>query len=181
MINAIQTGATMYQAMSLIIACFSQYWDYVNPALNKISSILQDFILTETVPLNNSVLVQILVCALYSYLLKKSQEVKKEVRIDDNPEATHHRTSSIVSIESASTSPEAISLAVAESLCSIDEDNKHTDQIEEFLEQVKSDCRVVECEDGLSMRMETNQLLAEVVVSDILETASGRRSLKVAI
>ncbi|XP_050514797.1 uncharacterized protein KIAA0825 homolog [Diabrotica virgifera virgifera] len=179
-INAIQTGATMYQAMSLILACFSHFWDCVNPALYRVSCILQESILTDIVPLNNSTLVQILVSALYSHLLKKSQEVKKEVRIDENTEPTSSRQLSVVSVgtDNVNSSPEAIALATAECLCSIDEDNKHTNQIEEFLEHIKLNSKFAEGEGNISSRLEANQHFAEVVVSEILGTSSGRNSLK---
>ncbi|XP_057670152.1 uncharacterized protein KIAA0825 [Diorhabda carinulata] len=166
-IHAIQTEATMYQGMSIILACASQFWDYINPTLYRISSLLQEHILADIVPLNNSTLVQILVCSIYSYLLRKSREIKKEVRIEE-----------ITSMIAATNNPpEAIALAVAESLCSIDEDNKHTNQIDEFLSQVKS---YVESEMAVSTykRLEENQIFAEVAVSEILASATGKNSLK---
>ncbi|XP_056629865.1 uncharacterized protein KIAA0825 [Diorhabda sublineata] len=166
-IHAIQTEATMYQGMSIILACVSQFWDYINPTLYRISSLLQEHILADIVPLNNSTLVQILVCSIYSYLLRKSREIKKEVRIEE-----------ITSMIAATNNPpEAIALAVAESLCSIDEDNKHTNQIDEFLSQVKS---YVESEVAVSTykRLEENQIFAEVAVSEILASDTGKNSLK---
>ncbi|KAJ8940386.1 hypothetical protein NQ314_010734 [Rhamnusium bicolor] len=179
-INAIQTGATMYQAMSLILALYSQLWDCANPTLTRISALLQEIIPADTVPLNNSTLLQILVSALYSTLLQKSEEKKKVVKFAEPEETTEKVThkNSITSFESANNTLESIALAVAESLCSIDEDNKHTDQIEEFLEQVnKCKTDVDFCASG-SSRVESNQQIAEVLVSDLLISTSGKRSLK---
>ncbi|CAG9854540.1 unnamed protein product [Phyllotreta striolata] len=177
-INASQTGASMYQAMSLVVACFSHFWDYIHPALYKTSNMLQEILPTDTVPLGNSALLQILVCALYSHLLRTSQAVKKRFRIDESAGGRQSQSSGSTE-ESCASSPEAIALAVAESLCSIDEDNKHTDQIEEFLEQVKENYKEADGEQCLSKRLEANQHFAEVAVSDILETNSGKKNLKV--
>ncbi|KAJ8922033.1 hypothetical protein NQ315_008673 [Exocentrus adspersus] len=174
-INAVQTGATMYQAMSLTLALLSFYWDCANPILPQIAALLQEFIPADTIPINNSALLQILVSALYSAFLHVSETPKKEVKFSNSD------TTSLGQPRSASTSfdvADAVALAVAESLCSIDEDNKHTDQIEEFLEQVRSCRRDVDfCVNG-SGRVETTQQMLEVLVSDLLITTSGKKSLK---
>ncbi|XP_023018112.2 uncharacterized protein KIAA0825 isoform X1 [Leptinotarsa decemlineata] len=176
-VNALQTGATMYQAMSLILACFSHFWESVHPTLTKVANLIQDHIMTDTVPLSNSCLLQILVCALYSNLLKKSENTKKEVRIAEEKPQTSHQTS-LTSFDATSSSPQAIALATAESLCSIDEDNKHTDQIEEFLEQVRSSRSGLDSRGSGSVRVETNQQMVEILASDVLMTTTGTRSLK---
>ncbi|KAG5878260.1 hypothetical protein JTB14_026696 [Gonioctena quinquepunctata] len=178
-INAVQTGATMYQAMSLILACFSHFWNSIHPSLPKIAVLLQDQILTDTVPLNNSCLLQILVCAMYSELLKKSEPSKKKVRIADGVQVSSSTGSHPTSFDAGSNSPEAIALATAEALCSIDEDNKHTDHIEEFLEQVRTSNNELEIEERGSGRVESNQQMVEILVSDILITTTGKRSLKI--
>lgn len=166
--------------MSLTLALLSFYWDCANPVLTQISTLLQEIIPADIVPMNNSALLQILVSALYSAFLHISEGPKKEVRFAD-PVATPSGNSkkSSTSFDAANSSIEAIALAVAESLCSIDEDNKHTDQIEEFLEQVKNCKRDVDfCATG-SSRVETTQQMLEVLVSDLLITTSGKKGLKV--
>lgn len=163
----------MYQAMSIILACFSQFWSCVNPILTQMASMLHDILPNDITPLNNSALIQILISALYSEMLQ----------FCNNKETVHFRTpnkkNSITSLEPAFSSVADIALAVAEALCSIDEDNKHTDQIEEFLEQVKdtiytSDFALEGCK-----RVQTMSLVSEVVVSDLLVTKNGKQSLKV--
>ncbi|KAJ8976340.1 hypothetical protein NQ317_009792 [Molorchus minor] len=179
-VNAIQTGASMYQAMSLTLALLNRLWDCANPALLRISSLLQEIIPTDTTPINNSVLLQILVGALYSTLLRKSEEVKKEVGFEESQLLIQQRKQtkrSVSSFDATNSSTEAIALAVAEALCSIDEDNKHTDQIEEFLEHAKEYNDVDFSVNGVN-RVESNQQMLEVLVSDLLISASGKRSLK---
>lgn len=71
-IHAIKTGASMYQAMAIIVVCFGYYWDCLGPTLSKVTSMIQDLIPSEITPLSNSVLLQTLISALYSELLQVS-------------------------------------------------------------------------------------------------------------
>lgn len=175
-----QTEASMYQAMALILACFSHFWDCIHSALPQIANMLQEYIPADIIPLNHSCLLQILVSALYSHLLKKSENVQKEVRFSE-PSKKDTADRKVTSFDATNSTPEAIALAVAEALCSIDEDNKHTDQIEDLLEQVKGSEKKLEKESQGSHRVEVSQELAEILVSDLLMTSDGRSSLKVKI
>ncbi|CAH1127111.1 unnamed protein product [Ceutorhynchus assimilis] len=173
-INALQTGATMYQTMSLIIACLSQFWDMLDSALLRIATLFQDGIPSDVRPVSDSVLMHILVSALYSHLISMSENVstKKEVtfstkKIEESPAS-----------DSAHTIGWA-ALAAAESLCSIDEDHKHTDQITEFLNEVqesKNDFSFYT--DSGSNRLENNQQMIEILVSDLLASTQGKKGLK---
>lgn len=166
----------MYQAMALILACFSQFWDCIHLSLPQIANLLQEHIPTDVIPLNHSCLLQFLVSALYTHLLKKSEKGQpKEVKFAQTPK----KEKTVASFDATNSTPESIALAVAEALCSIDEDNKHTDQIEELLEQVKSSRKEVEvCSQG-SDRVESGQEMTEIIVSDLLMTSTGKSSLKV--
>ncbi|XP_063912179.1 uncharacterized protein LOC135129022 isoform X1 [Zophobas morio] len=183
-INAIQTGASMYQAMLVILGCYSQLWDCVNTVLPRVSTLIQDLLPADVTPLNHSALIQILISALYTELLRQSElEQNKKVKFSGVPAETPAKVpehkNSITSFEGSCSSPGDIALAVAESLCSIDEDNKHTDQIEEFLEQVKDSLEMFDDsgEEG-SSRVEGSEQITEVLVSDILMTMHGKKSLK---
>ncbi|XP_066248590.1 LOW QUALITY PROTEIN: uncharacterized protein KIAA0825 homolog [Euwallacea similis] len=172
-INALQTGATMYQAMSLVIACLSQFWDMIDPSLLKISNLLQEIIPVDVTPVSNSVLMQILVSALYSSFIDTVPAAEEQRRLSRKSIDSSSRRTSTASLSSSA-------IAAAEALCSIDEDNKHTDQIEEFLVQVN------EAEENFSMfinasstQLELNQEIVEIVVSDLLTTTRGKRSLKI--
>lgn len=170
----------MYQAMSLILACFSQFWDCIHSALLQISNLIQEHIPPNIIPLNHSSLLQILVSALYSHLLRKSEKGQKEVRFAEAPKE-ESAGKAVTSFDASNSTPETLSLAVAEALCSIDEDNKHTDQIDDLLEQVKNSKRGLNEESQGSNRIETSQEMAEILVSDLLTIPDGRNSLKVRI
>lgn len=71
---------------------------------------------------------------------------------------------------------DTIALATAEALCSIDEDNKHTDEIDKLLQTAKEHfeddsrgCEVVEF----------NPQMAEVLVSELLLTTEGKKAVKI--
>lgn len=183
-VNAIQTGASMYQAMLIILGSYSQLWDCVDSALPRVASLIQDMLPADIIPLNHSALIQILISALYTELLHQSELPNKHVKFTDSAvspttKQTEHKKS-VTSFDGTLSSYNDIALAVAESLCSIDEDNKHTDQIEEFLEQVKDNLDFFEdgSKEGSSKVEETEQV-TEVLVSDILMTTHGKKSLKV--
>ncbi|KAL1505958.1 hypothetical protein ABEB36_005401 [Hypothenemus hampei] len=172
-INALRTGATMYQAMSLIVACFSQYWDILDTSLLRAASLFQEIIPSEITPISDSVLMQILVSSLYTYFITNSEDKKVTFQMSKQN-----------SLESVSNQgPESVAnvaLAAAESLCSIDEDNKHTDQIEEFLNQVNG--RKDEHSSFANLGSESlnakKSKIIEIVASDLLMSNHGKRSLK---
>lgn len=162
-IKSLQTGASIYQAMLITLGCFSQLWDCINGVLPRISNLIQDSLPANVVPLNHSALIQILISALYSDLLRQSELIyPKNVKFSPGT--------------SMAQSEGELALTIAESLCSIDEDNKHTDQIEEFLEQVKEN---LEPSENAFFKVESIDQVTEVLVSDILMTSHGKKSLKI--
>lgn len=54
LINAVEGGASMYQAMSLALTCVSEMWECVPEGLYKVTSLLQDVIPVSTRPLSVS-------------------------------------------------------------------------------------------------------------------------------
>lgn len=44
LINAVKTGASMYQAMSLAITCLSEIWDCIPDGVYKVTTLLNDII-----------------------------------------------------------------------------------------------------------------------------------------
>ncbi|XP_037940493.1 uncharacterized protein LOC119673299 [Teleopsis dalmanni] len=78
LINAVEAGASMYQAMSLALTCVSEMWDCIPEGLYKITSLLQDIIPVSTKPLGDSVLLQSVFAALYTELIKSAESYEKE-------------------------------------------------------------------------------------------------------
>lgn len=73
LVNAVENGASMYQAMSLALTCVSEIWDCLPEGLYKIASLLQDIIPVSTRPLGDSVLLQVVFAALYTELIKTAE------------------------------------------------------------------------------------------------------------
>uniref|UniRef100_A0A1A9ZA38 Uncharacterized protein n=1 Tax=Glossina pallidipes TaxID=7398 RepID=A0A1A9ZA38_GLOPL len=195
LINAVEAGATMYQAMSLALTCISEMWDCLPDGLYKVTSLLQDVIPVSTRPLSDSVLLQVMFAALYTELVKRAEQYEKN---SNDVKA-------------------ALSYTISEAICSIDEDDKHTDQIELFLKQAKdsiilesyagsgrsatdggglSAVSTVKIDDigtadsdrlshsppanyAMELDVSITEYIAEVLSSDILTTDIGRQALKV--
>ncbi|XP_055373568.1 uncharacterized protein LOC129606945 [Condylostylus longicornis] len=127
LVNAVQTGATMYQAMSLAITCLSEMWDCIPDGLYKICMLLSEIVPVATKCLGDSVLIQILFAALYTKLLEMAL----------NEEKNSNEVSESHNIESQNPSKASICHSLCEAICSLDEDNKHTEQLKLFLKQIK--------------------------------------------
>lgn len=178
----------MYQAMSLVLACFVHLWDCINPVIPRVASVIQDLLPVDVIPMRHSVLFQILISALYSELinnrctdihkavsfLKKTEEehfVNKLQEMKTDKNLLYKNDPS----QSSSASIESIALAIAEALCYIDEDNKHTEQIDEFLEQIK---RNVKTERSSPLIIQPT-VAFELLASHLSMTEYGKSSLKV--
>ncbi|XP_075163456.1 uncharacterized protein LOC142236091 [Haematobia irritans] len=192
LINAVEAGASMYQAMSLALTCVSEMWDCIPEGLYKVTSLLQDITPVSTRPLADSVLMQVMFAALYTELIKTADKYEKS---NNEDRAT-------------------ICFTLSEAICSIDEDDKHTDQIDLFLKQAKdsiiletygeggrrvggmsavSTVKIDEIGTADSDRMSHSppanyameldvgitDFIAEILASDVLTTDIGKQSLKV--
>lgn len=120
--------------MSLAISCLTEMWDCIPDSLYTISTSLSDVISTEIRPLGKilsqnvavslfqltisgeSVLIQILFSALYTKLMEASKTETVESDGITNSTENQEQKSSICNV-------------LAEAICSIDEDNKHTESI----------------------------------------------------
>lgn len=190
-----QTGASMYQAMTIILACFIQLWDCIDLAVPRMAFLLQDIIPVDIVPLGKSALLQILISAMYNELLLKAETNKKDVKFAEGTkedsssviniplkkQLTLEHNNSVCSFDGTNSSTETVALAVAEALCSIDEDNKHTEEIDDLLEQAKQSLEINNIQSEGCKRVEQSLQMSEVLVSDLLMTSEGKRSLKVII
>lgn len=181
-VGAVKTGASMYQAMSIVLGCYSHLWDCIHHSIPLIASLIQDLLPGSVIPIGKSVLLHILNAALYSELLTKSDNIKKELRfVEVTPpkEKLSDHKNSISSFDGTVNTPEAITLAIAEALCSIDEDNKHTEEINEILNQSNDFLKDVDDADEGCARVEQNIHICEVLASELLDTNEGKKSLKV--
>lgn len=185
----------MYQAMTIVLACFMQLWDCINPSVPRLAFILQEALPADIVPLGKSVLLQILISALYVKLINRSKEHKREVtfleqksqncsdskKISLKKQVTLEHKNSVCSFDGTNSSAEAVALAVAETLCCIDEDNKHTEEIESLLKQAKQSLEQNKVKSDGCSRVEESLQMSELLASNLLMHAEGKMSLKVYI
>lgn len=98
LITAMQTGASNYQAMALAITCFSEMWDAIPDCLYTVFMCLVEILPADIKPLSDSVLIQILFCALYTKLLEcaSTEEGDNEIPIIVNGERRLIASSSLI-------------------------------------------------------------------------------------
>nr|XP_049694846.1 uncharacterized protein LOC110379186 isoform X1 [Helicoverpa armigera] len=216
LVNAVQGGASMYQTMVLCLSCISRSLDCVPRSFVNACSIIEGTLPSHINPVGGSVLLQMLVTVTYEEIqkwAKEEAEREKEVASTANgeahtmsvrsnkPRSKHVRimalgqttTSTYQSFDGTHSTASSIALAVAEALCSIDEDDKHTRDIQLLIERAKR--KVVLSEQfGLEDFPEFAELFEEgdvpgsnaerasdaaALTSQILMTSPGRDSLRV--
>ncbi|XP_052756054.1 uncharacterized protein LOC113517891 [Galleria mellonella] len=215
LVNAIQSGASMYQTMSLCLTCISRSLDCIPRTFVNVCSMLEKSLPSHINPVGGSVLLQMLITVTYEEMqnwakvegMKEkvatsavngqphtmsagSNKPKKHVRIVSLANTT---TSSSISFDATHSTPSSIALAVAEALCSIDEDDKHTQEIEQLVAQSKKTF-TISSQFGLEDFPEFAELFQEgdvpganaerssdaaALTSQILMTSPGRDSLRV--
>lgn len=102
--------------MALAVSCLTEMLDCLPTALFVITSALGDIITTEVRPLGESVLIQTLFSALYTKLIETAD---KDAILNKE--------------QSTALSKSSICTTLAEAICSIDEDNKHTESIRSLI------------------------------------------------
>ncbi|CAH0703020.1 unnamed protein product [Spodoptera exigua] len=159
LVNAVQSGASMYQTMALCLSCISRSLDCVPRCFVNACSIIEGTLPSHINPVGGSVLLQMLVTVTYEEIQKwAEEEVEKEKAVasaangephimsakSSRPKSKQVRivalgqtTTSSLSFDGSHSSPSSIALAVAEALCSIDEDDKHTRDIQLLIEKAK--------------------------------------------
>lgn len=191
LISAMQTGASNYQAMALAITCFSEMWDAIPDCLYTVIMCIVEILPADIKPLSDSVLIQILFCALYTKLLEcgsiveatAENEVPIVVNIEGDPSAVVRSKRTICQI-------------LAECICAIDEENKHTELLGALVNQsIESQKRLRNLEDletelnaantaheahraDEEYDVENADYISEVLASDVLTTSVGKQSVK---
>lgn len=118
--------------MSLAIGCFTELYMTISISVLRVAFALNDNIPAHCQPIGGNVLFQLLCTALYSALLDVSTKDKKNSQVTPSSANTSCELSPFGSYDRLSAAT-----ALAEAICSIDEDNKHTAQIDSFLILVK--------------------------------------------
>lgn len=121
--------------MSLAIGCFAELYVTVSTPILRAAFTINDNIPAHCRPIGGNVLLQVLCAALYSTLLDASTMNKDECQGTPSSEDTNCELSPFNPYDRSTAAT-----ALAEAICSIDEDNKHTAQIDSFLLLVKNRC-----------------------------------------
>ncbi|XP_077267571.1 uncharacterized protein LOC143900281 isoform X1 [Temnothorax americanus] len=174
LLDAAKTGASIYQAMSLAIGCFAELYVTVSTPVLRAAFALNDNIPAHCRPIGGNVLLQVLCAALYSTLLDVSTKGKNERHGTPGSEDTCCELSPFNPYDRSTAAT-----ALAEAICSIDEDNKHTSQIDSFLFLVKDSLRR-EDQNPRNGELQNMACVIETYTDELLFTNIGRRSLKIA-
>ncbi|CAH0725268.1 unnamed protein product, partial [Brenthis ino] len=207
LVNAIQTGASMYQTMSLCLSCISRTLDCIPRCFKNAAAILESTLPSQINPVGGSVLLQMLIIITYEELLKwaKKETVKEksvsngdahDMNVKQYKKSKQARVVSFnrtASFDGSHSSPSSIALAIAEALCSIDEDHKHTSEIENLVVQSKNNYKISDNfgledfpefaeffeEGNVPASNAERESDAAALTSQILMTSAGRDSLRV--
>lgn len=178
--------------MALSISCLSEILDCLPSNLYAITTALSEIISTEVHPLGESVLIQTLFSAMYTKLLEASERDT----INRNTATATLSRSSICNI-------------LAEAICSIDEDNKHTEAINNLVlrsqkftqtDDVNADEHFFEdigpytsnttnqCSNdagslanNIDFNIDQNSTISELICGNLLSTSVGKQCAKVSI
>ncbi|XP_011340540.1 uncharacterized protein LOC105281186 isoform X2 [Ooceraea biroi] len=173
LLEAAKTGASIYQAMSLAIGCFTELYVTASTPVLRAAFSLNDNIPAHCQPIGGNVLLQILCAALYSTLLEVSTKSRSDPQ--DTPRSADTNCElSPFNLYDRSTA----ATALAEAICSIDEDNKHTAQIDSFLLLVKESLGREDRNSRLN-ELQNMTCIIETYTDELLFTNIGRRSLKI--
>ncbi|OAD53553.1 hypothetical protein WN48_09770 [Eufriesea mexicana] len=171
LLEAVRTGASMYQAMSLVIGCFTELYVTLPSAILKTILALNDNIPAHCHPIGGNVLLHVLCASLYTALIDYSKHCETEIQDD--------LTSREIDYELNFFDPNDISgtvIALAEAICSIDEDNKHTSQINDFFQLVKKNVQASNM--NPCYNESTMSSIIDTYTDELLFTSSGRQALK---
>lgn len=173
-------------------------WDAIPDSLYTVIVCLVEIIPADIKPLGDSVLIQILFCALYTKLLECAS--LEEAADNEVPIVVNEGDPNVV-VRSKRT----ICQILAECICAIDEDNKHTELLNALINQsVESQKRMRTLEADLDTNVSKDDLdvdgaagggehqarsdeeydvenadyISEVLASDVLTTSVGKQSVK---
>lgn len=164
--------------MALAISCLTEMLDCLPRNLFILTALLSEIISTEVRPLGESVLIQTLFSALYTKLLETS----------DKDSASRNS-------ETVALSKSSICTTLSEAICSIDEDNKHTESIrnlvskaqsyvgpdasdaETDMERMADSPRMNVC--NVEFDVDSNDYVSNLICGDLLTSSVGKQSVKV--
>ncbi|XP_031785557.1 uncharacterized protein LOC100116243 isoform X1 [Nasonia vitripennis] len=176
LLDAVKTGASIYQAMSLALGCLGELHDCLPLGVLQMALCMDENVPAHCRPIGGSVLLQVMISALYAALLQTArdtsastaqQNLETEVRLQES--------------EGGSFDPQnraASAIALSEALCSIDEDNKHTAQIDDLMDFMRESLVRRSAAVGFA-EIEDVMCIIESYTDQLAFTEIGRSSLKI--
>lgn len=170
-----------FKTMALAISCLSEMLDCMPRNFFIITTALGEAISTEVKPLGESVLIQTLFSALYTKLVETAEK-----------DAANR------SGEPVALSKSSICTTLSEAICSIDEDNKHTEGIRNLIlkaqiyagseNQIDQDFEMDTLTDSprasmceVEFDVDSNDYVSDLICGDLLTTSVGKQSVKVRV
>ncbi|KAJ8673920.1 hypothetical protein QAD02_005182 [Eretmocerus hayati] len=179
LLDAVKTGASTYQAMSLVLACFGELFECLPLGVLRMSFAMDENMPAHCQPIGGSVILQLLCTSLYSALHEKSSplESNSPINTDSASPQVQFDEQTIKESNKQNKVSEHYS-GLMEALCSIDEDDKHTAQITELLSFVR---------ESLSRRQSAAECSHVADIGCVVQThtdelgftETGRTSLKI--
>lgn len=195
--------------MALAVSCLTEILDCLPNNVFIITTTLGEIISTEIRPLGDSVLVQTLFSALYTKLMEISDKNGAMAAQTAPTTATQSTTTPASTLAPKTTTTTAFSKSsictmLAEAVCSIDEDNKHTEGINNLIAKAQNYVDAVElqnetayCEDPvgkcnastalanshsiLEFTVDSSDNVPDLLCGDLLKTFVGKQCVKVRI
>lgn len=179
--------------MALAISCLTEMLDCLPNNFFAITSMLGEIISTEIRPLGESVLMQTLFSALYTKFVEIAEK---------DAATTTSMTMTTAPTTAIALSKSSICTTLAEAICSIDEDNKHTESIHSLVAKAQNYVAAFEGNDilvaaaapqkyharnaaatssisSLEFTVDTSNNIPDILCGDLLKTVVGKQCVKV--
>lgn len=157
--------------MAIMLSCLTEMLECIPSNVFFVAAALGEVITTEIRPLGESVLVHTLCSALYTKLLT--------IIDNENMATTANPTDKINQEPIPSVGKSSICSTLSEAICSLDEDNKHTEGIHALIARAS---KIMPAENQTQNDKEYDvdaaDFVADVILSDVLATSVGKQSLK---
>ncbi|XP_023245520.1 uncharacterized protein LOC106647281 [Copidosoma floridanum] len=177
LMDAAKAGASTCQAMSMALEYLDHLHDCIPHGVLRIALAMDDNVPAHCRPIGGSVALQLLCSALYTALLEegKNSPESGDCSSPTQESEVHEPTSASSSVKY---SRSASAIAFAEAICSIDEGDKHTAEINNLLKSIRA---FVEDQLKIESYYQVNDemCIIEICTDEIAFEEVGRKSLKI--
>lgn len=157
--------------MAVMLSCLTEMLECIPSNVFYIAAALSEIITTEIRPLGESVLVQTLCSALYTKLLA----------IIENENAAEVADRKAGSTPNVGKCHSTVCSTLAEAVCALDEDHKHTERIHALIARATKLTPIIAADhspNDVEYDVDSADFVADVIASDVLTTSVGKQCLK---